>query len=114
MMLWNRETGQIDPEVARSWRKYDIRLKLENEWEAIGPELEGKIHVACGDQDTFYLGGAVKLLKESLQHLGSDAEIDIIEGADHGSILARDRIDQNFRQMTDKVEEVVGKPVGGS
>src|SRR5262249_59080020 len=27
--LWDRKTGKIDPEIAKAWEKYDIRLTLE-------------------------------------------------------------------------------------
>ena len=37
--------------------------------------------------DTFYLEGAVKLLKESLTKLGSDAIVEIVPNRDHGTLL---------------------------
>ena len=40
-----------------------------------------------GSLDTFYLDGAVALLADSLDRLGSDARIDIVPGKDHGTIL---------------------------
>ena len=40
---------------------------------SLGPKLGGKLHVYTGSEDTFYLDGAVVLLKESLAKLGSDA-----------------------------------------
>ena len=85
--LWDRTTGAIDPEVARAWERYDIRLVLERRWAELGPKLAGKIHVVMGDTDTFYLEGATRLLKESLERLGSDAQIEIVAGRDHSSIL---------------------------
>lgn len=84
--LWSRETGAIDPEVAEAWRRYDIRLLLEENWADLGPKLAGAIHVFCGDQDTFYLCPAVRLLGESLERLGSDAVVEIHAGKDHGSV----------------------------
>ena len=53
----------IDPEVAKAWEAYDIRLVLERNWPVLGPRLKGKIHVITGGLDTFYLEGAVKLLE---------------------------------------------------
>jgi Putative esterase len=85
--LWNRTTGAIDAEVASSWKAYDIRLILEQNWEALAPRVAGKIHVVTGDFDTFYLEGAVKLFKESLKRLGSDAIIDVIPGRNHSNLL---------------------------
>ena len=61
--LWDRNTGAIDPEVAHAWEAYDIRLVLERNWPTLGPKLAGKLHVFTGALDTFYLEGAVRLLK---------------------------------------------------
>jgi hypothetical protein len=85
--LWDRASGAIDQEVARAWEAYDIRLVLERNWDRLGPRLAGKLHVLTGARDTFYLEGAVRLLKESLAALGSDAVVEIIPGKDHSSIL---------------------------
>lgn len=84
MALFDRETGAIDPTVARAWRAYDIRLLIERNWQALAPKLAGKLHVYAGELDNFYLEGAVRLLKESLAKLGSDADLRIIGGAGHG------------------------------
>jgi S-formylglutathione hydrolase FrmB len=84
--LWNRQTGEIDLAVAKSWEKYDIRLVLERNWATLGPKLKGKVHVWMGDMDTFYLEGATRLLKESLAKLGSDAVVELFPGRDHGLV----------------------------
>jgi pimeloyl-ACP methyl ester carboxylesterase len=85
--LWNRRTGAIDAEVAKAWEAYDIRLVLERHWVTRGTKLKGKLHIITGELDTFYLEGAVKLLKESLSQLGSDAVVEIIPKRDHSTIL---------------------------
>ena len=79
-------TGAIDAAVADSWQPYDITLKLKSEWATLGPKLEGKLHLYMGLIDTFRLEGAAILMKEELAKLGSDAEILLVEGRDHGSI----------------------------
>jgi len=81
--LFDLETGAIDPSVAKAWQKYDIRLKLELELPETGEELAGKLHVFGGTMDNFYLGEAVGLLKESLDAIGFDAQIEVIEGMPH-------------------------------
>jgi hypothetical protein len=95
--LWDRDTGIIDPEVAKCWEKYDIRLTLENNWKALAPKLSGKLHVYTGSEDTFYLEGAVALLKEALAKLGSDALVEIVPGRNHG-----DLIDARMRERISK------------
>ena len=99
--LWDRASGRIDPEVARAWRKYDIRLLLEEGWPVLGPKLRGKLHVVTGELDTFYLEGAVKLLAESLRKLRSDAVIEFVPGADHGSVLRGNLHGKIRRQMSE-------------
>jgi S-formylglutathione hydrolase FrmB len=98
--LWDRKTGAIDPETAKAWEAYDIRLVLERDWPALKPRLAGKVHVITGSLDTFYLEGAVKLLKESQAKLGSDADIEIIPDKDHSNILnaeLAERIDRGMK-----------------
>lgn len=101
LRIWNRETGAVDSEAAKSWEQYDIRLKLEREWEQLGPKLKGKLHVFMGDLDTFYLEGATILLKESLKSLGSDAVVEIHPGKDHGSLLTPELVARIRREMAE-------------
>jgi hypothetical protein len=105
--LWDRATGAVDPEVARSWERYDIRLTLERNWKALAPRLAGKLRVYMGGQDTFYLEGAVALLKDSLARLGSDAVVEIIPGRNHGLVDTemRKRID---REMAERLRKSLG------
>ncbi len=66
--IFNKETGEIDPEVAQYWKEnYDLRYILERDWSTLGPKLEGKIHIYCGDMDNYYLNNAVYLMEEFLK-----------------------------------------------
>jgi hypothetical protein len=99
MRLYDRTTGAVDATVAEAWKKYDIRLLIERHWETLKPQLAGRLHVFMGEQDNFYLDGAARELKTSLEELGSDAVIEIVPGKDHGSIASpqlRKRIDQEL------------------
>jgi Putative esterase len=87
--LWNRKTGAIDAAVAKDWEKYDIQLVLERNWKQLGPKLAGKLHVFMGTEDTFYLEGAVRLLKQALEKLKSDAVVELIPGKNHMNLLDR-------------------------
>jgi hypothetical protein len=103
--LWDRATGAVDREVARAWECYDIRLVLERNWKALGPRLKGKLHVVTGELDTFYLEGAVKLLKSSLDTLGGDGLIEIIPGRNHSNILdvgLAERLDREMRAAVER------------
>ena len=87
LLLWDRQTGEINTEVAKTWEAFDIRLILERNWDKLGAKLKGKLHVFNGELDTFYLEGATILLKESLQKLSDDPVVEIHSGKDHGSIM---------------------------
>lgn len=96
--LWDRKTGAIDPAVAKAWQPFDISRKLEREWETLGPKLAGKVHVYMGDEDTYYLDGAARLLKKRLAALGSDAVVELFPGKTHALVDAKLRERMN-REM---------------
>ena len=50
--------------LARSLRPGTAILKRE--WPTLGPKLEGKLHIAVGDGDTYFLNNAVHLLQKQL------------------------------------------------
>ena len=81
--LFNWDTGEIDHDVAEAWKKYDISLVLRSNWEEPGPKLAGKLHIYAGTLDNFRLDESVALLKQELDALQSDAEIVIVEAANH-------------------------------
>lgn len=68
--VWNKLNGMIDHEVADYMRdhNYDLRYYLETNWPAVGPRLVGKLHLYCGDMDSFYLNLAVYLLQDFLKN----------------------------------------------
>lgn len=66
--LFDKETGDIDPSVAQYWKEnFDLRHYLENNWEELGPKLEGKLNVFCGHMDQFYLNVGVYHMEEFLE-----------------------------------------------
>ena len=66
--LFDKITGEIDPEVAEYWKThYDLRYYLETNWEDIGPKLVGKLHVFCGRMDNFYLNVGVYHMEAFLE-----------------------------------------------
>jgi hypothetical protein len=64
--LWEPRAGKIDPAVAQQWKKYDLRLVLEQNWKTLAPKLRGKLHIAAGESDQYFLNNAVHLLAEFL------------------------------------------------
>jgi len=68
--IWDPLTGEIDPEVARYWlENYDLTNYLRNNWSEVGESLRGKIHVAVGDMDTYYLEQGVYRFEEMVETL---------------------------------------------
>jgi hypothetical protein len=66
--IFNKETGEIDKDVANYWKEnYDLRHILERDWVMLGPKLKGKIHIYCGDMDNYYLNNAVYLMEDFLK-----------------------------------------------
>ena len=66
--IWNKLTGEIDREVANYWKEnYDLRYIMERDWDLMGHDLEGKVHIYCGDMDNYYLNNAVVLTEEFLE-----------------------------------------------
>ncbi len=55
--LWDKRTGVIDHAVADAMRTkgYDLRDYVERNWKTVGPKLVGKLHVAVGDMDNYFL-----------------------------------------------------------
>jgi hypothetical protein len=85
--IFDKVTGDIDPEVATYWKEnYDLRYILERDWATLGPKLEGKIHIYCGDMDNYYLNNAVYQMEAFLKKTKSpfyNGEVDYGDRAEH-------------------------------
>jgi S-formylglutathione hydrolase FrmB len=85
--LFNRVTGAIDPDVASYWRThYDIVEYLNNNWNSIGPDLRGKIHLVVGTDDTFYLDGAAHSLESALNRFGGQPHFTFLPERSHFNV----------------------------
>jgi len=66
--IFDKETGEIDHSVAAYWKQnYDLEAILERDWARLGPQLEGKIHIYVGSDDTYFLNNAVYLMEDFLK-----------------------------------------------
>ena len=86
--LWDKITGEINPEVAEYWKEnYDIGHILRRDWESgLGEKLKGKIHIYCGDMDNYYLNNAVYLVEDFLENTTNPyyaGEVDYGDRAEH-------------------------------
>ncbi len=104
MQMFDRVTGDVDPNVVHAWEKYDIAHILATRWRELAPYLNGKIHVIVGTEDTFYLDGAARRLKSVLDSLHARAQVTFLEGKNHFNLLqiGDDRmalLDQMVKEM---------------
>ncbi len=85
--LWDKYTGDINHEVAEYWKEnYDLRYILERDWDKLGENLKGKIHIYCGDMDNYYLNNAVYLMEDFLESTTDpyyDGEVAYGDRAEH-------------------------------
>lgn len=85
--IWDKYTGKINHDVADYWKEnYDLRYILERDWDQLGPKLQGKINIYCGDMDNYYLNDAVYLMEEFLESTTDpyyDGEVDYGDRAEH-------------------------------
>ena len=85
--IWDKKTGEIDKYVAEYWKEnYDLSYILERDWNKIGNDLIGKLHIYCGDMDNYYLNNAVVLTEEFLESTKNpyyEGEVDYGNLAEH-------------------------------
>jgi hypothetical protein len=101
--LWDGKTGAIDPDVVDHWKKYDLRLRMEEDWPTLGPKLRGKLHIWVGEADDYFLNNALHLLDDFL----SDARpayggnITYAMGKDHfwRGLTQREMLDEMAAQV---------------
>lgn len=85
--IFNKETGEIDRSVANFWKEnYDLRYILQRDWKTLGPKLQGKLHIYCGDMDNYYLNNAVYQMEAFLKTTRNpfyNGEVDYGDRAEH-------------------------------
>jgi pimeloyl-ACP methyl ester carboxylesterase len=99
MPMWDRDSGEIDQKVVRFWKRYDIRAKIAENWETLGPKLQGKIFLYVADDDDARLDDPIRLFQKSMAGLGSDAFIEILETGGHGDGVWKQIIGRIHEQM---------------
>jgi hypothetical protein len=67
--IWDPKTGKIDKSVLEHWKKYDLRIILEQNWATLAPKLRGKLHIWVGEADDYFLNNAVHRLDKALAAL---------------------------------------------
>jgi pimeloyl-ACP methyl ester carboxylesterase len=99
--LFDPATGVIDHALARHYRAYDIGHLLRSDPKKYLPIFRDRVRLVVGDEDSFSLHEAVRLLKADLEKLGLKPDlrkqhppeaadqgyIVIAPGYDHGTVL---------------------------
>jgi hypothetical protein len=102
--LWDPKTGKIDRAVVEHWKKYDLRMVMEQNWKTLGPKLRGKIRIWVGEADQYFLNNAVHLLDDFLATADPPYEGKIIygPGKGHGWMALSER--QIMQEMAAAIE----------
>ena len=89
--------------VLDHWKKYDLRLRLEQDWATLGPKLRGKLHIWVGEADDYFLNNAVHLLDEFLSeaHPAFEGKITYAMGKNHfwRGLTTRQMLDEMAAQV---------------
>jgi hypothetical protein len=102
MWLWDRATGDQNPDVQKAWERFDIRKILEARWSELAPKLRGKLHLSVGELDNFHSEEALRLLCDFFKERKLDAECEVVPGRAHFDLR-----DEAFeKQMIEKMLEV--------
>jgi hypothetical protein len=85
--IFDKITGDINPEVAAYWREhYDLSYILRRDWATLGPKLRGKIHIYVGSADTYFLNSAVYFIEDFLKSTANppyEGEVKYGDRAEH-------------------------------
>ena len=82
--MFDRTTGDVNPEVVAYWHDhYDLANLVESHWAKNGALLNGRIHLIVGTADTFYLDESAQLFEARLNKLGADPHFTYIPGRTH-------------------------------
>ncbi|HEX5734049.1 MAG TPA: alpha/beta hydrolase-fold protein [Blastocatellia bacterium] len=103
--LWDPKTGRINREAVEHWKKYDLRLVMEQNWKTLGPKLRGKIHIWVGEADNYFLNNAVHLLEAFLSKADPPYDGKIFYGPGKGHCW----MGINERQLIDEMAAAIEK-----
>lgn len=114
--LFDRATGAVDASVAAYWRDhYDIGHRIEADWPALRRDLDGKVHVAVGTADSYYLDGSARRLDAAFRKVGGHADFTYVPDATHNmrEIYARDGDAAALWKEMTRTMMAIARPAGG-
>ena len=99
--MFDRETGQVHPDVVAYWRDhYDLAHIVESTWADRGADLKGRIHLIVGTADTFYLDGSARKFEAVLKRLGAGAHFTYLPDRTHFNLY---EIEQDKQGLFDQI-----------
>jgi S-formylglutathione hydrolase FrmB len=104
--LYDRNTGSVFPEVADSWKAYDIQIVLvekygSQEARTKASELNRKIHIFAAEDDEVGLDEPVKLLRDKAKENNTPIDVVIYPSGGHG--VWRDEMRERIHNQMDEV-----------
>jgi hypothetical protein len=105
--LWDPKTGRINRAVAEYWKRYDLRLILEQKWPTLGPKLRGKLRIWIGEADDYFLNNAVYLLEDFLNRADPPADARIVYGPRRGHCWRGVSERELLREMAEAIERAL-------
>ncbi len=83
--LWNRVTGEIDSAVADYWKRYDVKLFLEKNYNKIKSNIDNQVVISVGSDDNCGLDIPVRKVEKLVEKEKMKIKIMIVAG-DHFTI----------------------------
>lgn len=106
--LFDGRTGEINEDVREHWMQYDIARLVRSDPQRYLPILAERVHLFCGELDSFYFDRAIRRLRDVLREVSGDesdstASILMIDGATHENVQ-RHVFDDWNRQMREHLQ----------
>lgn len=103
--LWDPRTGAIDRSVVEHWKKYDLRLVIENGWRTLGTKLRGKLNIWMGEADNYFLNNAMHMLGDFLEKADPPSQSRIVYGPGKGHCFRGVDEIQLMNEMAGEIEK---------
>jgi len=71
--LFNPATGELNRKVFEHWKKYDLTQYVMKNWPALKNDLDGKLRISVGTEDSEQ-NPAVRLMEKEMKKLGANIE----------------------------------------
>lgn len=102
--LFDKVTGEINPDIAVYWKRFDICLYLRQN-PAVLESLQGKLHVICGLEDNYYLDRACWILKGILEKESASGNYVKFVSGDHSTFKTCEFYTTVFQEMAEIYNE---------